>query len=193
MTRRKVPVAMQHTYRTHLNMIRSQRVLRFIVTSIVAVSTVSCAVSSEKRMQKRNDYGDKTLWKKEYENELTDAMLTSRKRDNKTRVAQSANLSDNEGVVEKLLDTITASEKYLKKVDSIDFRLNRLDIEVHERTNNIMKHLTEIFKRVDSDVQSEKLEIVLKSLKNDVNKIKFMIENRHRTNTGNKCWTYELF
>lgn len=177
---------MQHTCRTDLNMVRSREVLRIIVASLVVISAVSCAVSSDKRGRRRNEFGDKTLWKKEYENELTDAMLTSKKRDNHTRVAQSANLSDNEGVVEKLMDTITSSEKYLKKVDSIDFRLNRLDIEVHEKTNKIMKQLTEIIKKANNDANTEKLEGILGSLKNDIYKVKFLIENRQRTNPGNE-------
>lgn len=123
------------------------------------------------------------LWKKEYEDELTDAMLTSKKRDNSTRVQQSTAISDNEAVVERLMDSITSSEKYLKKVDSIDFRLNRLDIEVHEKTNNIMKHLAEIQKGLHSS-RPDKTQALLEALKNEIYQIKFQLESNQRTGHG---------
>ncbi|KAJ0183802.1 hypothetical protein K1T71_000225 [Dendrolimus kikuchii] len=149
----------------------------------IAVTLLSRAHSKEKG---RHKYGhpDKSLWKKEYENELTDAMLSSRQRENITRVTQSAGMSDNEVVIEKLMDTITSSEKYLKKVDSIDFRLNRLDIEIHEKTNSILKLLTEIMKTVHDDTHTDKLGMALDSLRNDMNDVKLIMERNQRTNNN---------
>ncbi|KAL0902540.1 hypothetical protein ABMA27_000384 [Loxostege sticticalis] len=149
---------------------------------LIAVTTGSCEANRDKKERRKNDHPDKSLWKKEYEDELTDAMLSSRKKDNVTRVVQSASVSDNEAVIDKLMETITSSEKYLKKVDSIDFRLNRLDIEVHEKTNNILKQLMEMMKVVRSDAYPEKLEGALETLKNEVNQIKFMMEKLPRSN-----------
>ncbi|XP_030026691.1 fibrinogen C domain-containing protein 1 isoform X1 [Manduca sexta] len=162
-------------------MIRNLAILQIIV---VTLSITSCEVSREKRGRRKNDYPDKSLWKKEYEDELTDAMLNSRKRDNTTRVAQSISTSDNEAVLEKLMDTITASEKSLKKVDSIDFRLNRLDIEVHEKTNSILKQLGDIMKALRNEVYSEKLETTLENLKTDLSHIKFAMDKSPRTNNA---------
>lgn len=99
---------------------------------------------------------------------------------------QSASLSDNEAVIDKLMETITSSEKYLKKVDSIDFRLNRLDIEVHEKTNSILKQLMEIMKAIRSDAYPDKLETVLDTLKTQVNQIKFILEKQPPRNAGNE-------
>ncbi|XP_028162551.1 ficolin-2-like [Ostrinia furnacalis] len=159
--------------------------LTLIVPVLIALSAF-CEAAREKRSRRKNDYPDKSLWKKEYEDELTDAMLSTRKRDNITRVVQSAASSDNEAVIDKLMETITSSEKYLKKVDSIDFRLNRLDIEVHEKTNSILKQLMEIMKAIRNDAYPDKLETVLDTLKTEVNQIKFILEKNPRsTNAGN--------
>lgn len=165
-----------YSVRSHLAMVT----LALIV--LIAVTTGSCEANRDKKERRKNDHPDKSLWKKEYEDELTDAMLSSRKKDNVTRVVQSASVSDNEAVIDKLMETITSSEKYLKKVDSIDFRLNRLDIEVHEKTNNILKQLMELMKVVRSDAYPEKLEGALETLKNEVNQIKFMMEKLPRSN-----------
>ncbi|CAK1554091.1 unnamed protein product [Leptosia nina] len=140
---------------------------------------ILCA-SCERHGKRKNDYGDKSLWKNEYENELTDAMMSSKRHKNFTRVPQSTSGSDNEVVIEKLMESITSSEKYLKKVDSIDFRLNRLDIEVHEKTNGILKYLAEIFNSMQNSGNSEKLETELEKIKNDLSEIKNIFEKNPR-------------
>ncbi|CAH2985354.1 unnamed protein product [Chilo suppressalis] len=145
----------------------------------IILSLGSCEVQRDKRARKKDDYPEKSLWKKEYEDELTDAMLSTRKRENVTRMVQSASLSDNEVVIDKLMETITSSEKYLKKVDSIDFRLNRLDIEVHEKTNNILKQLMEILKVLRTE-NPDKFESSLDTLKSQMNQVKFLLEKAPR-------------
>ncbi|CAH0578108.1 unnamed protein product [Chrysodeixis includens] len=159
--------------------------LTILQIAIIALTTVSCEVNRDKRGRRKNEYPDKSLWKKEYEEELTDAMLSNRRRENYTRAAQGAP-SDNDAIIEKLMESLTSSEKYLKKVDSIDFRLNRLDIEVHEKTNNILKQLGEIGKSIRSETCSDKLESTLHSLKSDVNTIKFYVDKKAspRTSVG---------
>jgi septal ring factor EnvC (AmiA/AmiB activator) len=160
----------------HLVMLPTYLVLFIILT------TGSCELR-ENRARRKNDYPDKSLWKKEYEDELTDAMLSTRKKDNITRVVQSAS-SDNEAVIDRLMETITSSEKYLKKVDSIDFRLNRLDIEVHEKTNSILKQLTELMKVVRTTGTHERLDTLVDSLKSQVNQMKFIVDKTPRTGTA---------
>ncbi|CAG9781890.1 unnamed protein product [Diatraea saccharalis] len=142
-----------------------------VVLSFLFLSLGSGEVQKQKRGRKVNDYADKSLWKKEYEEELTDAIMSSRKKDNITRIVQSASISDNEVVIDKLMETISSSEKYLKKVDSIDFRLNRLDIEVHEKTNNILKQIGEIMKVIRTEYP-DKFEASLDALKSQLNQIK---------------------
>ncbi|KOB72875.1 Angiopoietin-like 1 [Operophtera brumata] len=147
---------------------------------IVTLSVISCQDNQENRVKLRNDHSDKLLWKKEFEDELTGAMLSPRNKQNVTVMNQSA-LSDNEDVIEKLIDTFTSSEKYLKKIDGIDFRLNRLDIEIHEKTNEIITHLAEIMKALREQGNAEKLETVLDTLTNDITQIKFNLDKKLRT------------
>lgn len=110
-------------------------------------------------------------------------MLSNRRRENYTRAAQGSP-SDNDAIVEKLMESITSSEKYLKKVDSIDFRLNRLDIEVHEKTNVILKQLAEIGNAVRTDTCADKLDSTMHALKSDINTLKFFVEKRPSSRTG---------
>lgn len=128
----------------------------------------SSSVNSRTRQQNDLDH----RWKSEYEDELTEAMLTQvRARENATRVAQSPT-HDNDAVIDKLMETITSSEKYLKRVDSMDFRLNRLDIELHEKTNSILKYLTEMMKVVRAQSVTDKLDGVVTDIKSDINELK---------------------
>lgn len=120
------------------------------------------------------------IWKKEYETELDDAILVSDRDKNFTRATQSISTSDNEVVIEKLMEAITANEKYLKKIENIDFRLNRLDIEIHERTNAILKRLTEVTTTIHSQGDSEKYNTALDDLKTDISQIKLLLEKYQR-------------
>ncbi|KAJ2954313.1 hypothetical protein O0L34_g2566 [Tuta absoluta] len=169
-------------------MVRSGHLLLVVM---LTVSATNSEIKQERRARRKNEFGDKSLWKKEYEEELTDAMLSTRKRDNLTRVAQSTAV-DNEAVVERLMDSITSSEKYLKKVDNIDFRLNRLDIEIHEKTNNIMKHLAEISKglRLGVGTQPDKTDTILDGLKNEIYEIKSLLESNQRVNNVDGADSY---
>lgn len=166
-------VGPHHTQETDCRMLSKITVLLLLL-----ITTISCELNRDKRGRRKNvNYPDKSLWKKEYEDELSDAMLSTRKRENHTRVPQSSTLSDNEAVIEKLMETITSSEKYFKKIDSIDFRLNRLDIEVHEKTNSIIKQLTAITKSVGGDSGcSEKMTRGLETVQTDMNYIKMILD-----------------
>lgn len=147
---------------------------------LVTLTAITCEVSRDRKGKRKNDSIEKSLWKKEYEDELTDAMLSSKKKDNFTRVPQSTSMSDNEMVIEKLMDSITSSEKYLKKVDSVDFRLNRLDIEVHEKTNAILKRLTDIMKSLETHPYEDKVDVAIDNIKTDIGHIKGMLEHNPR-------------
>ncbi|KAJ8737145.1 hypothetical protein PYW07_000416 [Mythimna separata] len=147
---------------------------------LCALTIISGEVSRNKRGRRKDDDADKTLWKKEYEDELTDAMLTG-KRENYTRSASpQVGSMDNDAVIEKLMESITSSERYLKKIEAIEFRLNRLDIEVHEKTNAMMKTLNNISKSVRAESCS-KLEPIIQSLVADVTSIKYSMDKNPRS------------
>ncbi|XP_013189291.1 fibrinogen C domain-containing protein 1 isoform X2 [Amyelois transitella] len=160
------------------------RILVFSYIVLAVLSAVSCE-KKDKKQRRRNDHLEKSLWKKEYENELTDAMLAAaRKHQNNTRKAVA--FSDSENVLEKLMETIVSSERYLKKVDSIDFKLNRLDIEVHEKTNTILKQLIDVMKMLRSAQRNDHHQSLMNSVKNDIVALRAMLEKGSGTyNEGN--------
>ncbi|XP_063394319.1 angiopoietin-related protein 7-like [Cydia fagiglandana] len=122
----------------------------------------------ESEVKPLRDSSNDAIWK-EYEHELNDAMMFSKRRDNVTRQA------DTEAVIEKIMDTITSSEKYLKKVDSIDYKLNRLDIEVHDKTNDILKYLGEIMKSIRGQGSVFKAGSMIDHLSAEVGAVKKML------------------
>ncbi|CAG5027789.1 unnamed protein product [Parnassius apollo] len=150
--------------------------------ALATMSPISSEEARSKRGRHRNEHSDKTSWKKEYEDELNRAILSSR-RDNHTRVTQSTGMTDNEAVVDKIMESITMSEKYLKKIDGIDFRLNRLDIEVHEKTSSILRNLGVLSKSIQSLSNSEKVDMALELLKTDLNYIKSKMEKSAQERT----------
>ncbi|XP_013137647.1 PREDICTED: fibrinogen C domain-containing protein 1-like isoform X1 [Papilio polytes] len=162
--------------------------LYILLLAFLTISPISSEVSPEparvKKQKHRSEHSDKNAWKKEYEDELSRAMLASRKRDNYTRVVQSAMMSENEAVIEKIMESITTSEKYLKKIDSIDFRLNRLDIEVHEKTNNILKYLAALSKSLQSQLFPEKLDTAIDLLKTDISYVRAKLEKTSQDRGG---------
>lgn len=145
---------------------------------LFTLTIISGEVVRDKRGRRKNEDADKMLWKKEYEEELNDAILSG-KRENYTRSAGAQSNSDNDIVIEKLMESITSSERYLKKIEAIEFRLNRLDIEVHEKTNAIMKLLNNISKSVRAD-SSQKFESIIHGLVSDVTSIKYAVEKNPR-------------
>lgn len=138
-------------------------------------------VKPGKTNYKRLDSND-NLWKNEYEMELSDAMVIPNKGKNYSRASEVAAASDNEIVIEKLMESITANEKYLKKIENIDFRLTRLDIELHEKSNDILKRLSEMNSAIPNPDDSVNLTNVLDDLKVTLGHIKLMLKNdqQHR-------------
>lgn len=76
-----------------------------------------------------------------------------------------------EAVVEKFVETLMASEKYLKLVETVERKLNHLDATFHERSNSILKYLSELMRMIKAS-PSSMLEASLKSLKYDLDKLK---------------------
>lgn len=136
-------------------------------------------MESAKTKHDRLDSND-NLWKSEYETELSDAITAPNKVKNHSRVAAAAADSDNEIVIEKLLESITANDKYLRKIENIDFRLTRLDIELHEKSNAILKRLTDMTAPPPNQDDSANFTTILDDLKTTLDHIKHMLKNDHR-------------
>ncbi|XP_050361215.1 angiopoietin-related protein 4-like [Nymphalis io] len=79
-----------------------------------------------------------------------------------------------EVVVEKFVETLMASERYLKLIETVDGKLVHLETTFQERTNTILKYLTEVL-RVTKTSPVDALQSSLHSLKNDLDKLKHVI------------------
>lgn len=80
-------------------------------------------------------------------------------------------------VVEKFVETLMSSERYLKMVESVERKLNHLDAAFHERTNSIIKYLAELL-RVSKSSSSESLDQSLVGLKAELDKLKTMVTSK---------------
>lgn len=162
----------------------------FVFILILSVITKAIPQSEVRRNSKKRTNMYDQMWKQEYEDELTDALMTTKKRNNVTLVHENS-AQENEKVLEKLMETITASEKYLKKIDSIDFKINRLDIEVHEKTNNILTYLVDMMKVIRT-LDPKGIESVLEEIKAEISKLK-MDSNRRINENGKIIKLIETF
>ncbi|XP_061705404.1 angiopoietin-related protein 7-like isoform X2 [Cydia pomonella] len=62
-----------------------------------------------------------------------------------------------EAVVEKFVETLMSSERYLKLVETVERKLNHLDNSFHEKTSSVMKYLTEILRMLQPLPDMEEL------------------------------------
>ncbi|XP_053624594.1 angiopoietin-1-like isoform X3 [Plodia interpunctella] len=77
-------------------------------------------------------------------------------------------------IVEKFVETLMSSEKYLKMVETVERKLNHLDATFHERTNSILKHLAEMLRTVKAS-PANALESSLMSVKDDLDRMKHLL------------------
>lgn len=80
-------------------------------------------------------------------------------------------------VVEKFVETLMASERYWKQIESVERKLNHLDATFHEKTNSIMKYLSEMLRMVKSS-PAEMLEKALIDMKTDLDRLKQSVTTR---------------
>lgn len=86
-----------------------------------------------------------------------------------------------EVVVEKFVETLMSSERYLHMIETVDKKLNHLDESFHERTNGIIKYLAEILRHVKM-LPSPELEDTLKTVHADTILIKKIVLEKLDTN-----------
>nr|XP_037877873.1 fibrinogen C domain-containing protein 1-B isoform X2 [Bombyx mori] len=87
-----------------------------------------------------------------------------------------------DAVVEKFVETLMASEKYLKMIETIERKLNHLDTTINERMKGINKSLSEILKATKT-TSVHFIEDSLKNLKFDLEKLKKTMRQRLEDNT----------
>uniref|UniRef100_A0A2A4J0G4 Uncharacterized protein n=1 Tax=Heliothis virescens TaxID=7102 RepID=A0A2A4J0G4_HELVI len=82
-----------------------------------------------------------------------------------------------DAVVEKFVETLMSSERYLKMIESVERKMNHLDTTFHERTNSILKYLSEMLRMIKTS-SSEMLEKALRNVKLDLDKLKQSMSER---------------
>lgn len=80
-------------------------------------------------------------------------------------------------VVEKFVETLMASERYLKMIESVERKLNHLDATFHERTNSILKYVSEMLRAI-KNTPTDTVESALRSIKADMDRIKLTMSER---------------
>ncbi|CAG4942014.1 unnamed protein product [Colias eurytheme] len=84
-----------------------------------------------------------------------------------------------EMVVEKFVDTLMASERYLKMVESVEKKINHLDANFHDRTNTILKYLAEVLRIAKTAAAPQDvMEKTLRSLKHDLDKLQQAVSEK---------------
>lgn len=101
-------------------------------------------------------------------------------------------------VVEKFVETLMSSERYLKLVETVDSKVTHLDATFRERSNSILKYLSELTRLVRAS-PANVLELALKSLKTDLDKLKNTVLEKFEgpkmrgDNLLGKCLRYHVF
>lgn len=82
-----------------------------------------------------------------------------------------------DAAVEKFVDTLVSSERYLKMIESLDRKLSHLDMTYRERSNSVLKYLNEILRLIKKS-SSEALESALRTVKLDLDNMKQTLSER---------------
>lgn len=90
---------------------------------------------------------------------------------NKTTLMTRPKDKKAEIVVEKFIETLIASEKYLRMIENVEVKLDHLETTVQDRSNSILKYLAELLHGAKTS-PADILERALQSLKNDLDRMK---------------------
>ncbi|CAH2207765.1 jg677 [Pararge aegeria aegeria] len=87
-------------------------------------------------------------------------------------------------IVEKFVNTLMESKKYLKTIEIVEDKLDHLESMFQERSNAIIKYLAEVL-RVVKTSPADMLEKALQSLKNDLDRLKQTVQRHAATEVPN--------
>lgn len=139
----------------------------FTVLAILASLSLTAAIRGSYRAPEREQSNNE---------ELEDALFFNRKEIDRLPTT-TLRYAKGEVVVEKFVETLMASEKYLKMIESVEKKLNHLDASFHERTNSILKYIVEMQRSMKTS-SSDNLETALRSVKSDLDKMRQTIIGR---------------
>ncbi|VVC86214.1 unnamed protein product [Leptidea sinapis] len=84
-------------------------------------------------------------------------------------------------VVEKFVDTLMSSERYLKMIGTVEKKVTQLNTTLRERADNIVKYLAEVL-RVLKSSSNEKLNEAISTIRKDIEKLRHTAVNKFGTN-----------
>lgn len=100
-----------------------------------------------------------------------------------------------DAVVEKFVETLMASERYLKLIETVERKLNHLDATFHEKSNGILKYVSETLRVVKTSPLLT-VEKALIGMKDDLDRLKQSVTlrlNNHPNMRGKYITTYLHF
>lgn len=156
-----------------------------LLISLIVTFTVINGASTHDRNRERSR-------ERTQKNEDSDEMYYNRKNADGLPILPAANSkAKGEVVVEKFVETLMASERYLKMIESVERKLNHLDATFHERTNSILKYVSEMLRTMKAG-PGEGVENTLRSIKTDLDKLMMTVTERlERPTMRGNCFTVE--
>lgn len=115
----------------------------------------------------------------------TNLPTTGRSR-SRGQVMNRPNVRDDE--VEKFVEILISSERYLKMIETVESKMTNLDTTFRERSNHILKHLSEILTVIKAP-SSGMIEQALKNVKAEMDNLKQSLTERlaHRPELRSEC------
>lgn len=106
----------------------------------------------------------------------TDEFQSKKSQDyvSRTPAGTSRQASIGENAIEKFVETLMSSEKYLKMIDSVERKISHLDSVFHGKTNNILKYLSEMQKVLNAS-STESVLKTLNTLQTDMKQVKVLL------------------
>ncbi|CAB3225395.1 unnamed protein product [Arctia plantaginis] len=98
----------------------------------------------------------------------------------RTPAGTSRQTTIGENAIEKFVETLMSSEKYLKMIDSVERKISHLDTVFHGKTNSILKYLTEMQKVLNSSSTESVLQI-MNTLQTDMKQVKVLLREALET------------
>lgn len=151
--------------------------LRNFLLFLSLIATTTAVTNGAKSHDKNRDRSRERSHEKSNEDSEEAIFFNRKDIDSLPSAATSTKALKGEVVVEKFVETLMASERYLKMIESVERKLNHLDATFHERTNSILKYVSEMLRTMKAG-PGDLMENALRSIKTDLDKLKMSVTER---------------
>lgn len=156
---------------------------------ISLIATITAVISGALTHERNHETGRERNREKINE-ESEEQIFFNRKNVDSLPLPASTKALKGEVVVEKFVETLMASERYLKMIEAVERKLNHLDATFHERTNSILKYVSEMLRTMKAG-PGDVMENTLRSIKTDLEKLKTTVTERlERPTMRGKLFNY---